>query len=252
MSRMGIGLRLKSHDNVNSTGMEFEGQVARTLEAYGYPIFYRNLRLRYNGSDIAELDIVSTNFIVEVKSGRVENMKGGFNVFYRHNLLPIDYIYFVYIPKVSDTDLANLHSMYGHNPQYQFINTLEQILAVRPPIWSASITSDRVLRSLLVKYNEIITKFQKLHIQRDVFNTIYDWLLRERDTYHKEYAAKYLKLLDNLVGQHIITFDLTTPLFTYPLRSGLNSIAKCELKMLTPVHLTPCYYMHELAHTSKE
>jgi hypothetical protein len=249
---MVIGRRLKSPRIVNSKGMEFESQVARTLEAYGYPIFYRNLRLRYNRSDIAELDIVSTNFIVEVKSGRVENMKGGFNVFYRHNLLPIDYIYFVYIPKVSDTDLANLHSMYGHNPQYRFINDLDQILSVRPPVWSASITNDRVFRSLLVKYSEIITKFQRLYIQRDVFNTIYNWLLRERDTYHKENAATFLKLLDNLVEQHIITFEPVSSSFTYPLRSGLNNIAKCDLNLLQPIHLTPCYYMHELAHTSKE
>lgn len=50
--------------------MDAEDEAVRKLESMGYNILYRNLNVSYKKNLICEFDIVLSNCIVEVKSGK--------------------------------------------------------------------------------------------------------------------------------------------------------------------------------------
>ena len=67
--------------------MEFENQVADELTKKGYYIFYKNVEIKDRHNRFIEFDIVCSEFILEIKSGKSLKAKGIYNLMYQ-NILP--------------------------------------------------------------------------------------------------------------------------------------------------------------------
>ncbi len=211
--------------------MELEQEVATALELLGYTIFYRNLNIIYNRSELSEFDIVCSKFIVEVKSGLPHKMNG-FRSMVSHRILPKEFKYFIYCKSLPDDMLKHLTEEYD-KPNIQFINTLQPIVEQFPPepktCW---IESQSLFDRFLNLPMETITQFKTIYLSKETFLITYDSLLRYRDAYSiSQEGVWWSDKARQLFLTNILQFSESCPNGVLSLKSGLNSIRNQKIKL---------------------
>ena len=161
--------------------MEFESVVAAQLQALGYPIFYRNFNVYLNRSNIAEFDIISDGFIVEVKSGKHYKTRG-LHFMNSHRMLPQGFAYYIYCAVLSDEEIACLNAYYA-TENIIYINSFAPIISKHVPRRAVSLVSESVLANFLNLPMHTINLFTALYIKQSDLDKM-KWRLREeRDRY---------------------------------------------------------------------
>lgn len=222
-------------------GKDAEQRVEDELRRRGYPIFYRNLNVYYNGHEITELDIVSSNFIVEVKSKCFKNTRsGGFDMFYRHNLLPTGFTYFVYSPEPQE-ELNEYQKMYN-NPSYFFINDIEQIARIIQPSIQMTIPNESILARVLNMTTKDLEGIDKLYVPSRAYKDLCHRLMYERDVYYAPEELYWSVKLEDLVKRGKVCFDAPSP-YAYPLKTSMMcNVKKLYIKSLDKPIVLDLYY----------
>lgn len=225
--------------------MEVEDEVAAKLEDLGYKIFYRNLYINYNGNNLCEFDIVLSNCIIEVKSGKnVMQKSKGFNLILTHNILPENFAYYVYCTSKTDQEIDELQMEYG-KPNMFFINNLADLLRQHPPeTLNCIIESHSMIARFLNLPLQSNLKFNKIYINQDTYNKIYNQLHNVRDSYSAEDGIKWSDKLEMLVSTHRLVICDTYPesaicLRKLPYENIYNN--KITLRELKPIKIPICY-----------
>lgn len=211
--------------------MELEQEVATALELLGYTVFYRNLNIIYNRSELSEFDIVCSKFIVEVKSGVPPYKMNGFRTMLSHRILPKEFKYFVYCKSVSDDELKHLTKEYDH-PSVQFINTLQPIVEQFPPepkeCW---IDSQGMFSRFLNLPMATINQFKTIYMTREIFLISYNSVLTNRDSYSKSDNIRWSEKAARLFTTGVIQFCDECPNHVLMLKKGNNSNTQMKIKL---------------------
>lgn len=184
--------------------MEFEKEVADELFARGYPILYRNLSVSLNGGLIGEFDIISKDFVVEVKSGKDINTIGLY--FMRnHNILPKNFAYYIYCPAIDYDTIEMFNKDYSNNI-FTYTNTLQTIYERHKPIIECNIDSQSNLCKVLNLNIESLKNFFKLYVKYEDYTRVFISLHYVRDTYSHDEKIKWSEKLDFLIDSGILVF----------------------------------------------
>lgn len=100
--------------------MNLKELVIVQLMELGFPILNTNVKVVLNDhheAPVTKFDIISTNFIVRIRPGKYnKHLWYGFDTIYRNDLIPEDFIYFVYVPDLSSKLTSILQkNMIKHN-----------------------------------------------------------------------------------------------------------------------------------------
>lgn len=213
--------------------MEFEKKVADELFGKGYPILYRNLSVSLNGGLIGEFDIISKEFVVEVKSGKDINTIGLY--FMRnHDILPKEFSYYIYCPAINSDTIDMLNKDYSNNI-FIYTNTLETIYERHKPIIECNIDSQSNLCKVLNLSIESLKKFVKLYVKYDDYTKVFISLHYVRDTYSHDEKIKWSDKLDFLVDSGILSFvEEFDPIIPYIRGFFTHNRVYCLNKLETP------------------
>lgn len=150
--------------------MEFENQVADELSKKGYYIFYKNIEIKYRGNTISELDIVSSEFVVEIKSGKCLNADGIYTLM-SHNILPNNFIYYFYCPLYDDSEIAEFNLSFT-NKHYKliYINNLETIYNNHKPDINILVENEKHLTRILGFTDSNLISINKLYMTFDTYS----------------------------------------------------------------------------------
>lgn len=223
----------------------FEEYVASKLVEYGYPIFYRNLKVIYNKYEITEFDIVSTNFILEVKSSTFTNCKNkGFIQFYSNNLLPENFKYFIYSAQSTDDEITTLMNIYT-NPDYIFINNLEKIKEYINPEKNIECLSNELLERFLHLHYTELNKLTFLYTPYTIYMNVYDTLVKLRDVNNRNYddILHKLEVLEYLQKTKKLVFEKENIKNIYPFKIRRLMSKKLVLTSLNRVAIDLFYYI---------
>lgn len=221
--------------------MEFETHVENELIKLGYPIFYRNLRILCNDDEITEFDIISTNFIVEVKSGNLGKMKG-FNLVYRHSLLPENFIYFVYCPMVSDEELKRFQEQYD-KPSFVFIKSLSDITNYVRPIKNINITNETALLKFLKLSYECLQSFNTIYIPKEIYDSVCKKLINDQST---RKLKKRLWNLETLKQNNKVSFNNPNSDDTFRMINNSNIITIKNISSIDRLTIDLYYTMYNI------
>lgn len=222
--------------------MEFESQVENELIQLGYPIFYRNLTILCNHDQITEFDIISANFIVEVKSGAHFPKLKGFNLVYRHNLLPENFIYFVYCPMISDEELKGMQEQYA-KPSFVFIKNLSDITKYVKPIKNIYITNENMLYKFLKLGYENLLSFNTIYMPIDIYNAVYKKLLSDQST---RKLKKRLWNLQTLKANGKLCFSNPSADYTFRMINNSNVITSKHISSIDRLSIDLYYNMYNI------
>jgi hypothetical protein len=207
-------------------GYAFEKDVANEIRALGYPVFYQNLKMRINGLTLIEFDIVSLDFIVEVKAGK--SIKTcGLDLLYSHRRLPENFMIYIYCAAKTDAEIAEENANNLENILY--INDLHQIAALHPPRNICNIkTAKNLNRFLRIPY-EMMCSFEKIYVQKESLDQIYYGLNYIKDWYSKSDGLKRSDKLQWLIDRgkfvYVDDFDDHVPDFNrYYLNEGVLNL----------------------------
>jgi hypothetical protein len=224
---------------------EFEEYVASKLVEFGYPIFHRNLKVFYNKNEITEFDIVSMNFILEVKSSKFTNCKNkGFIQFYSNNLLPENFKYFIYSAQSTYDEITTLKNIYS-NPDYIFINNLEKIKEYITPQKNIECLTKELVESLLHLHYTELNKITHIYIPYTIYMNVYDTLVKLRDIHTNNYAdvPHKLEVLEYLQKTNKLVFDKENIQNIYPFKRRRFISKKLVLTSLKRVTIDLFYYI---------
>ncbi len=156
--------------------MELEDYVEKELVKNGYYVQYKNLTIMYNNLQITEYDIISTDFVIEVKSGKAPKFKLSQQ---RHQLLflPKNYKLYYYCPNVDDENLENLNFCMS---KIIFVNKLEDIYKNHKPY------------SFELNIKDIKSFIRLLSLTLAEIKCIGRINIRENDFYHVYLSCKYM------------------------------------------------------------
>jgi hypothetical protein len=175
--------------------MELEKQVADELSKNGYYIFYKNLRIIKNKYDeIAELDIVCSEFILEIKSGKYIDSKGIYGLM-SHNILPNNFIYYFYCPLYSDSEIIELNNSFT-NKHYKliYINKLETVYNNHKPNINILVEDEKHLTRILGLTDSNINYINKLYMTFDTYSKTKSLL---------DYKSKFIQdIFKNIIRTH--------------------------------------------------
>jgi len=170
--------------------MEFEKVTVRALFQLGYPIFYTNLKILHKEYQLSEFDIISDNFIVEVKSGRDVGTKGLFFL-KNHNMLPKGYIIYVYCPFYSNQQVKKFNKE-SSNCKIIYINDLRKIARRHKPSIKGIINDEETLRGFL--RHENFYKFDKVYMGMEMYNLLMSFLVYRKYKPQIEYMLNFGKI----------------------------------------------------------
>lgn len=221
-------------------------EVVSKLVDDGYYILYENLEVRYLGAPVCEFDIVGMNFIVDVKTTSFNNSSNKtINFLYAYNLLPKDYIYFVYSPLFTDNKIKELKEIYT-SPSYIFINNLEKIKEYVSPMKNIECNTTRDLANLLWSTDDEMNKIRTIYVPYTIYKRHYDTLVRLRDTgdYNTIVLTGRINKIDSLVKENKLVFDKSHLENLFPFSSGdkFKNSSKLKLNSLDKIVLYPKYY----------
>jgi hypothetical protein len=225
--------------------MECEKEIVSKLEQLGYHIFYRNMYIYYNKCQVSELDIIGANFIVEVKSTKFENCETeGFKFFYRHNLLPKNYTYFVYSALSTDEAIKSLNETYAKS-SYIFLNNIENIKEYIRPLKNIECTTTMALSNILRIHDNDLEKINKIYVPYDIYNKVHITLiyLLENKLYNFMDSRVKLDKLVMLVKTNKLVFTKDGLEYLYPLKKTHTPRRKLYLSKLIPIEFKPYYYI---------
>jgi hypothetical protein len=228
-------------------GYAFEKVVADELRALGYPVFYQNLKMRINGITFIEFDIVSLDFIVEVKAGK-SIRTCGLDLLYSHRRLPENFMIYVYCAAKTDAEIAEQNENKLENILY--INDLRQIVASHPPRNICNIKSAKNLNRFLRIPYEIMCSFDKIYIQKESFDKIYYGLNHIRDWCSKSNGLKHSNKLQYLIDHgkiiYVDKFDYHVPDFNlYYLNEGVMNLKEMNNIIIPLVYRHSSYSQYK-------
>jgi hypothetical protein len=226
--------------------MEAEEEAAKTLEQMGYIVLYRNLNVMYKKNTVCEFDIVLSNCIVEVKSGKsVFEKSKGFDFIVSRKMIPKNLLYYVYCKCKTNQEIQELHNEYNIS-NVIFINNLEEIRIRTPPQYRSCIIESQSLmaRFLNLKMKEIL-KFKKIYISGETYDRIYIQLNYIRDSYSDIDNIKWsdkLKLLTD-TNRLIICEEKYPENVIYLKKLYYEKVYnnKITLQELEPIDIPICY-----------
>lgn len=221
-------------------------EVVSKLAEDGYYIRYENLEVRYLGTAVCEFDIVGMNFIVDVKNKYFNKSRNKTNNFvYTYNLIPKDYIYFIYSPLFTDEEIKELKEIYT-SPSYVFINNLEKIKEYVSPMKNIECNTTRDLANLLWITDDEMNKINTIYVPYTIYKRHYDTLMRLRDTgeYNTIVLTKQINKIDLLVKENKLVFDKLNLDNVFPFSSGdkFKNSSYIKLNSLDKIVLYPKYY----------
>jgi hypothetical protein len=189
--------------------MEFEKVVANELEKLGYPVFYRNFKIMYNRCYLSEFDIISYDFIVEVKSGKDSQTKG-LNLMHSHNILPKQFKYYIYCHILSDEEIhcLNTHLARGN---ILYINSLSTIQKFHNPMRDIHISSESAFCNFLNLPMSSIKKFNKVYMSSHIYVKTYTRAKFERDRYSFTDNMTWSQKIDYLFNGQILSLKKDPP-----------------------------------------
>lgn len=197
-----------------SPGYAFEKVVVEELKALGYPVFYQNLKMRMNGMTFVEFDIISLDFILEVKSGK-SLRTCGLDMLYAQRKLPENFVVYIYCKVKTNEEIAEQNSSGLRNIVY--INNLQEIVKAHPPRNICNIKTEKNLNRFLRTPFELMKRFDMIYVLKDTFNHTHHSLNYIKDWYSKIDGTKRSDKLRHLVDMGKIvfvdTFDANIPEF---------------------------------------
>lgn len=221
--------------------MEFEETVARQLQDLGFPIFYRNLRILYDRSDLSEFDIISYDFIIEVKSGRECTTKG-LNFMNLYGLLPNDYKYYIYCHVLSNEEIACLNENCSRK-NILYINSFAEIIKNHTPVRHCAIETESVFGNFLNLPIQTINQFDKLYVSKYIYNKTYFRVHNIRDRYSVKDNLKWSDKLEFLMKQNRIILMENAPMHIPRMEKLYQSSIKIHLKKLEQFSIPRIYYI---------
>jgi hypothetical protein len=223
----------------------FEKDVANELKQMGFPIFYRNVRIRYKKNDITEFDIVSSNFIVEVKYGKQKKVYlSGFDFIVEHNMIPDGYTYYIYIPSKNSEELSNLSQHYNKS-NIVFINNLSQIRERHIPKKECNIETQSIFMKFLGLTMDEIKSFNMIYINDDTYSKLYNTLNYVRDSYSKIDNIRWSQKLDYLLKMNKLKI-IKTYNKSIPSIQKKNAPKKIDLFAIKPIKFKLKYYLNDM------
>ncbi len=149
--------------------MELEKKVIKELRSKGYPVFNHNLstfmvddtgkRL----TTICEFDIISHDFIIEVKSGR-NIMSNGMQIMKQRDMMPNYKLYF-YCPIKTDKEIDDCNKDNVSENVY-YINNLEEVYKNHKPFNHANIRRHKLFSKFLHLTMDCLKTFDKIYTRR--------------------------------------------------------------------------------------
>lgn len=218
--------------------MELENSVAAALQDMGYSIFYRNVNVSYRKQFLfGEFDIVSRDFIVEVKSGRDITTRG-IDFMYSQGLLPTTFRYYVYCSCYNDDEIAHLNEEFGR-PLITYINNLAIIRVNHEPDCACSVSSPGIFMRLLRAPLETILHFQTIYMTKHTFIRVYRNVCYMRNLYSvRENIMWSEKIMMLIVEKRIQIVDvLPSSENVAPLVAHFNTRNLVVKKASEPIHI---------------
>jgi hypothetical protein len=228
--------------------MEFEEKVANTLRDMGYPIFYRDVTITYTKKFVmGEFDIVSRDFIVEVKSGRDITTRG-IDLMSSQGLLPTGFAVYIYCPRFSDAEIAELnHDLY--RPNITFINDLAVIRKHHEPVNECTVASASLFMRLLRTPLTDILQFQRIYMTTFTFLRVYRNVSYMRDLYSKREGIMWSEKIMTLIAGNRIEIVNVLP-DTVPPLIGCHKLSYtrrfCIWDMSKPIALPICHNINKM------
>jgi hypothetical protein len=214
--------------------MEFEEKVAKALKEMGFPIFYRDVTISYNKRFIlGEFDIVSRDFIVEVKSGRDITTRG-MDLMFSQNILPRGFAFYIYCPRFDDNEIDQLNDEF-HRQGILYINDLVIIQQRHIPQYECSISSASIFMRLLRTPLSDIMYFQRLYMTKHTFIRVYRNVSYMRNPYSTRENIMWSEKIMTLIAANRIAIveNLPDPLLVSPLMGGHRSFHTRRLTVWT-------------------
>ena len=153
-----------------------EKKVQEELSSRGYPICYKNLRIRSGSSVLFEIDIISIDFVMEIKSGKeihsIVNQHMSYNKY-----IPKKYTIYFYSPALSNEEVAYLNE--NNATRIIYINSMNVIYENHDPCREINIKSRNLLSRFLYLDFDKIKSFERLNV-------------RYEDFYRQYFINKYL------------------------------------------------------------
>jgi hypothetical protein len=143
-----------------------EKRVQRELMEKGYPVCYKNLKIRNRSSIIFEIDIVSLDFVIEIKSGKEIHSIVNQHISY-NKYVPKKYTIYFYSPVLSDEEVLYLNK--NNATRIIYINSLNVIYKNHEPCKEINIGSRNLLSRFLYLDFEKIKEFKKIYIKYEDF-----------------------------------------------------------------------------------
>lgn len=192
--------------------MQLENYVINELENKGYPVFFRNLRIECNKIQVTEYDVVSRDFIIEVKSGKDLSLKSSQPI--KHlRFLPLGYKLYYYCPCKSDEDIKMMNHAYNIEGGIIFINSLEEIYKNHKPYNEVNIKTQKDFTRFLSLSFDKLKIFDKVNVDKETFYYTYLCLNYINDYYSKNdmnpilSSEKIRYLVDNKKINMVENFD---------------------------------------------
>jgi hypothetical protein len=191
--------------------MDAEIYVSEQLQSRGYPVFHRNLEIIYDKRIVAELDIVSYDFIIEVKSGSTILSKSVESIT-SYNMLPPRFTYYVLCLSKTDEEISELIT---DNPRIKYINSLEYIYKHHAPIHVCNIETVTDLKNFVGMPYNYIQSFTTIYVRRDVCDHVKYTHTHICDTYssvdNMTFSEKFAAMESRFV--YVTAFDDALPFY---------------------------------------
>jgi hypothetical protein len=194
--------------------MELEKAVINALEEKGYCVYFRNISLKYNQIQITEYDVISKDFIIEVKSGKDFKYM---QIIKQLKYLPDGYKLYYYIPNKDDEEVKKLNTIFK---EITIVNNLEEIYKKQKTWNEFNICNRKDFKRVLSLPLSKIKIFDKLNILEEDFYFVYFQVLYVYDYYcineeEKIHSSKKIEyLLDTGKINFVKEFDKDIPLIT--------------------------------------
>lgn len=143
-----------------------EKEVQAELISKGYPICYKNLKIKNGCLNLFEIDIISTDFVIEIKSGRETHSITNQHLSY-HKYIPERYVIYYYAPALSDEEIKDLNESNGLRIIYT--NTLETIYTNHQPCYEIVIPTQNLFSRFLYLDFPTVKKYNKIYIKYEDF-----------------------------------------------------------------------------------
>lgn len=221
-----------------TNGRSFEMLTRNALVALGFPVLATNVKVFYNRTTLAEFDIVSSNFIVEVKSGvSYKLINKGLMTICKYKMLPPDFIYFVYLPNAPASVMKKYeryHRSLIKRNNLVFIKNLKEIFNYTKPVKNISCDSEHTFAQLM--NTSTVNSVDKIYVHRENYETLYA-KLTECARMHPDDAqlAATIDRYNTAFTSGKIVFSMDDLQYIYPYAQKPYR-AKIKLSELTPLH----------------